>query len=425
MSEILILLLLMVLNGVFSMSEIALVSARKSRLKNDAERGDGRARAALKLAESPDTFLSTVQIGITLIGILTGIYSGEKITARIRVWLEQFEVIRPYAQTIAVTLLLIAITYFSLVIGELVPKRIGLTRAESIAKTVALPMGVLSRITYPFIWLLSKSTYLIVKVLGIRKSDDSAVTEEEIKAIINEGLEQGTIDEVEQEIVENVFNVSDRNITSLMTPRSDLVWLDANATSAEYREIVRAERHAIYPVCEGSIDRMVGVVSIKDLYVSDDTATPRDLMQKPLYVPENNSAYQILEKFRVAKVHHGFIVDEYGSLLGMVTVNDIFEAIVGFVPDAENEDYAFVKREDGSYLVEAQMPFIDFLDRMNRDPREFLEEDFSTLAGFILHQLERIPVVGDTMTWRDLRFEVVDMDDRRIDKLLVSEVEEE
>lgn len=425
MSEILILLLLMVLNGVFSMSEIALVSARKSRLKNDAERGDGRARAALKLAENPDTFLSTVQIGITLIGILTGIYSGEKITARIRVWLEQFEVIRPYAQTIAVTLLLIAITYFSLVIGELVPKRIGLTRAESIAKTVALPMGVLSRITYPFIWLLSKSTYLIVKVLGIRKSDDSAVTEEEIKAIINEGLEQGTIDEVEQEIVENVFNVSDRNITSLMTPRSDLVWLDANATSAEYREIVRAERHAIYPVCEGSIDRMVGVVSIKDLYVSDDTATPRDLMQKPLYVPENNSAYQILEKFRVAKVHHGFIVDEYGSLLGMVTVNDIFEAIVGFVPDAENEDYAFVKREDGSYLVEAQMPFIDFLDRMNRDPREFLEEDFSTLAGFILHQLERIPVVGDTMTWRDLRFEVVDMDDRRIDKLLVSEVEEE
>jgi putative hemolysin len=424
MSEILILLLLMVLNGVFSMSEIALVSARKSRLKNDAERGDGRARAALKLAENPDTFLSTVQIGITLIGILTGIYSGEKITARIRVWLEQFELVRPYAQTIAVTLLLIAITYFSLVIGELVPKRIGLTRAESIAKTVALPMGVLSRITYPFIWLLSKSTHLIVRILGIRKSDDSAVTEEEIKAIINEGLEQGTIDEVEQEIVENVFNVSDRNITSLMTPRSDLVWLDANATSAEYREIVRAERHAIYPVCEGSIDRMVGVVSIKDLYVSDDTATPRDLMQKPLYVPENNSAYQILEKFRVAKVHHGFIVDEYGSLLGMVTVNDIFEAIVGFVPDAENEDYAFVKREDGSYLVEAQMPFIDFLDRMNRDPREFLEEDFSTLAGFILHQLERIPVVGDTMTWRDLRFEVVDMDDRRIDKLLVSEVGE-
>ena len=424
MSEILILLLLMVLNGVFSMSEIALVSARKSRLKNDAERGDGRARAALKLAENPDTFLSTVQIGITLIGILTGIYSGEKITARIRVWLEQFELVRPYAQTIAVTLLLIAITYFSLVIGDLVPKRIGLTRAESIAKTVALPMGVLSRITYPFIWLLSKSTHLIVRILGIRKSDDSAVTEEEIKAIINEGLEQGTIDEVEQEIVENVFNVSDRNITSLMTPRSDLVWLDANATSAEYREIVRAERHAIYPVCEGSIDRMVGVVSIKDLYVSDDTATPRDLMQKPLYVPENNSAYQILEKFRVAKVHHGFIVDEYGSLLGMVTVNDIFEAIVGFVPDAENEDYAFVKREDGSYLVEAQMPFIDFLDRMNRDPREFLEEDFSTLAGFILHQLERIPVVGDTMTWRDLRFEVVDMDDRRIDKLLVSEVGE-
>jgi putative hemolysin len=421
MSEILILLLLMVLNGVFSMSEIALVSARKSRLKNDADRGDGRARTALKLAENPDTFLSTVQIGITLIGILTGIYSGDKITARIRVWLEQFEVVRPYANTIAVALLLLAITYFSLVIGELVPKRIGLTRAERIAKTMARPMAILSRVTYPFIWLLSRSTALIVKALGIRKADDSAVTEEEIKAIIHEGREQGTIDEVEQEIVENVFNVSDRSITSLMTPRSDLVWLDAGATSGEYREIVRAERHSVYPVCEGSIDRMVGVVSIKDLYVSDDAAPPRALMQKPLYVPENNSAYQILEKFRAAKVHHGFIVDEYGTLLGMVTVNDIFEAIVGLVPDAEMDDYAFVRREDGSYLVEAQMPFIDFLDRMNRDPREYLEENFSTVAGFILHQLERIPVVGDTLTWQGLRFEVVDMDDRRIDRVLVSE----
>ncbi len=424
MSEILILLLLMVVNGVFSMSEIALVSARKSRLKNDAERGDSRAKAALQLAEHPDTFLSTVQIGITLIGILTGIYSGEKITARIRVWLEGFEVVRPYAQTIAVTLLLLAITYFSLVIGELVPKRIGLTRAESIAKTMAAPMAILSRITYPFIWLLSRSTSLIVRILGIRKSDDSAVTEEEIKAIINEGMEQGTIDEVEQEIVENVFNVSDRNITSLMTPRSDLVWLDANAPAEAYRDVVRTERHSVYPVCEGSIDRMMGVVSIKDLYVSDDAATPRDLMQKPLYVPENNSAYQILEKFRTAKVHHGFIVDEYGSLLGMITVNDIFEAIVGLVPDAEGGDYAFVKREDGSYLVEAQMPFIDFLDRMNRDPREFLEEDFSTVAGFILHQLQRLPATGDHLTWQNLRFEVVDMDDRRIDKVLVSEVGE-
>ncbi|MCY7350013.1 MAG: hemolysin family protein [Cytophagaceae bacterium] len=421
MSEILILLFLMVLNGVFSMSEIALVSARKSRLKHDAERGDSRARAAFKLAEHPDTFLSTVQVGITVIGILTGIFSGDALALPIRTWLEQFEPIRPYARPLALGLLLIGITYFSLVIGELVPKRIGLTRAESIAKAVALPMSILSRIAHPFIWLLSTSTSLVIKVLGIRKTDDSAVTEEEIKAIINEGMEQGTIDEIEQEIVENVFNVSDRNITSLMTTRSDLVWLDADATSDQYQAIVRAERHSIYPVCEGSIDRMVGVVSIKDLYVSPDEARPRDLMKKPLYVPENNSAYQILEKFRESRVHQGFIVDEYGTLQGMVTVNDIFEAIVGNVPDAEGEDYSFVKRDDGSYLVDAQMPFIDFLGRMDRDPREFLEEDFSTLAGFILHQLERIPQVGETFTWRDMRIEVVDMDDRRIDKVLVTE----
>lgn len=424
MTEILILLALMVLNGVFSMAEIALVSARKSRLRFDAERGDGRAKAALKLSEHPDTFLSTVQVGITLIGILTGIFSGEALTLPIRTWLEQFGWIRPYAQPVAVGLLLLAITYFSLVIGELVPKRIGLTRPESIAKFMAAPMRVLSRVAHPFIWLLSTSTSLIVKGLGIRKSDDSAVTEEEIRAIVSEGLEHGTIDEVEQEIVENVFNVSDRSITSLMTPRSDLVWLDASATSNAYQAVVRTNRHSIYPVGEGSIDRMVGVVSIKDLYVSDDAATPRDLMQKPLYVPENNSAYQVLEKFRTAKVHHGFIVDEYGSLLGMVTVNDIFEAIVGFVPDAEEADYDFVRREDGSYLVEAQMPFIDFLERMDRDPREFIDEDFSTLAGFILHRLERLPVPGDHFTWRSLRFEVVDMDNRRIDKVLVSETED-
>ncbi len=422
MTEILILLALMILNGVFSMAEIALVSARKSRLRFDAERGDRRAKAALKLSEHPDTFLSTVQVGITLIGILTGIFSGDALTLPIRTWLEQFEWIRPYAQPVAVGILLLAITYFSLVIGELVPKRIGLTRPESIAKFMAAPMRVLSQVAHPFIWLLSNSTSLIVKGLGIRKGDDSAVTEDEIRAIVNEGLEHGTIDEVEQEIVENVFNVSDRSITSLMTPRSDLVWLDANAGSDAYQAVVRTNRHSIYPVCEGSIDRMVGVVSIKDLYVSGDAATPSDLMQKPLYVPENNSAYQVLEKFRTAKVHHGFIVDEYGSLLGMVTVNDIFEAIVGFVPDAEEADYDFVRREDGSYLVEAQMPFIDFLERMHRDPREFIDEDFSTLAGFILHQLERLPVPGDHFTWRSLRFEVVDMDNRRIDKVLVGEV---
>ncbi|MDR6196574.1 hemolysin family protein [Siphonobacter sp. SORGH_AS_0500] len=423
MTELLILLLLIVVNGIFSMAEIALVSARKIRLKNDAERGDTRARQALQLAEAPDTFLSTVQIGITLIGILTGIYSGEKLEGNLTEWLRQFTIIAPYANTISRVLLLVFITYITLVIGELVPKRIGLTRAESISKTLALPMSLLSRVTYPFIWLLSISTNLIVKVLGIRRGDDSMVTEEEIKAIVNEGLEQGTIDVIEQEIVENVFNVSDRHIVSLMTHRSDLAWIDINDTVEQVQQKIKQERHSVYPVGDKSLDKMIGVITVKDLYLASPGTPLKSLIHKPVFLPENISAYQVLDEFRKSKVHHGFIVDEYGVLQGMVTVNDIFEAIVGHMPDAEVIDFTFVKREDGSFLVEAQMPFIDFLTRMGRrDIRDFLEEDYSTVAGFILHHLRRIPVEGEHFRWSNLMFEVIDMDGQRIDKVLVSEL---
>lgn len=422
MTELLILLLLIVLNGVFSMAEIALVSARKIRLKNDAERGDARAKQALQLAEAPDTFLSTVQIGITLIGILTGIYSGEKLEGNLTAWLMGFPSLASYAPTLSRTLLLLLITYVTLVVGELVPKRIGLTRPEAISKTLALPMSLLSRLTYPFIWLLSMSTNLIVKVLGIRKGDDGMVTEEEIKAIVNEGLEQGTIDVIEQEIVENVFNVSDRHIVSLMTHRSDLVWIDVNDTPEQVRQKVEAERHSVYPVGERSLDNMLGYLTVKDLYLATSETPLRSLIEKPLYLPENISAYQVLDEFRKSKVHHGFIVDEYGILQGMVTVNDIFEAIVGQIPDDEVVDFTFHRREDGSYLVEAQMPFIDFLTRLGRrDIRDFLEEDYSTVAGFMLHHLRRIPVEGDEITWGNLILEVIDMDGQRIDKILVRE----
>ncbi len=408
------------------MAEIALVSARKIRLKNDAERGDKRARQALQLAEAPDTFLSTVQIGITLIGILTGIYSGEKLEGNLTEWLRQFAVIAPYANTISRVLLLVLITYVTLVIGELVPKRIGLTRSESISKTLALPMSVLSRITYPFIWLLSISTNLIVKVLGIRRGDDSMVTEEEIKAIVNEGLEQGTIDVIEQEIVENVFNVSDRHIVSLMTHRSDLAWIDINDSVEQLHQKIELERHSVYPVGDKSLDRMIGVITVKDLYLASPGTPLKSLIHKPVFLPENISAYQVLDEFRKSKVHHGFIVDEYGVLQGMVTVNDIFEAIVGHMPDAEVIDFTFIKRDDGSFLVEAQMPFIDFLTRMGRrDIRDFLEEDYSTVAGFILHHLRRIPIEGEHFRWSNFMFEVIDMDGQRIDKVLVSELPED
>ena len=419
MGEILLILGLILLNGLFSMAEIALVSARKARLEAQANKGDKRAKEALELANHPDTFLSTVQIGITLIGILTGILSGEKLKSDFVEFLNQFESIRQYSSGIATAIIVVVITYFSMVLGELVPKRLGLARPETISKIFAKPMRVLSLITYPFIWLLSKSTFVIVRLLNI-KTTDNQVTEEEIKAIISEGTEQGTIEEAEQEIIERVFHLGDRTITSLMTHRSDLVWFDINATEATIREKIFQEPHSVYPICDGEVDNIKGMVSLKDMYVANDHTLFKDLMKPPLYVPENNTAYQVLEKFKQSKNHSCFIIDEYGSLLGMITLNDILTAIVGDLPEQHIDDYEIVEREDGSFLIDAQIPFYDFLSRFARtDKMNEGEQEFDTLAGFILHQLKRIPHTGDKFEWEGFTIETIDMDAQRIDKVLV------
>lgn len=418
--EILLLLSLILLNGMFSMSEIALVSARKARLEAQANKGDKKAREALDLSNNPDTFLSTVQIGITLIGVLTGIYSGEKLKDDFMAFLNQWEVLRPYSSGLATTLIVIVITYFSLILGELVPKRLGLSRPEAIAKTMAKPMRIISLITYPFIWLLTRSSNIIVRLFNI-KSDNNQVTEEEIKAIISEGTEHGAIEEAEQEIIERVFHLGDRNITSLMTHRSDIVWFDVNDNEEKIREKIIAEPHSVYPICDSEIDNIKGVVSIKDIYVADDLTLFKDLMKTALFVPENNTAYQVMEKFKESQIHSCFIVDEYGSVLGMITLNDIMEAIIGEMPQSDiDDDYEMVRREDGSYLVDAQIPFFDFLNRFDKTEWANEEEhEFDTLAGCILHELERIPQTGDKLPWRGFTFEIIDMDGHRIDKVLV------
>ena len=419
MQEILLILGLILLNGLFSMAEIALVSARKARLEAQANKGDKRAKEALDLANHPDTFLSTVQIGITLIGILTGIMSGEKLKSDFVAFINRFEYLREYSNGIATGLIVIVITYFSMVLGELVPKRLGLARPELIAKTLAKPMRILSVITHPFIWLLSKSTHVLIKLFNI-KTKDNQVTEEEIKAIISEGTEQGTIEEAEQEIIERVFHLGDRTITSLMTHRSDIIWFDLYDNEVAIKEKILRQPHSVYPICDGQIDNIKGVVSIKDLYVADDLTLFKDLMIPPLYVPENNTAYQVLEKFKESKIHSCFIIDEYGSLLGMITLNDILEAIVGDLPEQNIDDYEITEREDGSYLVDAQIPFYDFLRRF--DKTEWMnegEQEFDTLAGFILHHLERIPATGDKLDWEGFQIEIIDMDAQRIDKVLV------
>lgn len=417
--EFFIILFLILLNGIFSMAEIALVSARKARLEAQANKGSRDAREALILANKPDTFLSTVQIGITLIGILIGIFSGETIQENLAKWLEQFEFLKGYTNGVATTIIVIIITYFSLVFGELVPKRLGLTYPEGIAKLVARPMRWLSWITHPFILLLTKSTHFITAIFRI-KSNDNQVTEEEIKAMISEGTEHGAIEEAEQEIIERVFHLGDRNITSLMTHRSDIIWFDLNDNEEKIKEKIVGEPHSVYPICDGDIDNLKGVVSIKDLYVANDLTLFKDLMTPPLFVPVNVSAYQVLEKFKESRIHCCYIVDEYGSLQGMITLNDILEAIVGDIPEQHIEDYGIVKREDGSYLVDAQIPFYDFLTYFEQT--EHMNEgdhDFNTLAGFILHKLEHIPAPGETLEWKGFKLEIIDMDAQRIDKVLV------
>jgi putative hemolysin len=425
MVEIIILLCLILTNGLFVLAEIALVSARKSKLEDMATKGDPRARAALELTENPELFLSTAQVGITLISILTGFYSGEKFHSNLQPYIEKIPLFHRYAANISTIIIVVLITFLSILFGELIPKRIGLLLAERIARIVARPMRILSRIGYPVVALLNWLSNLFFLVFSIKSSTDSNVTEEEIKAIINEGTEQGTIQEAEQDIIERVFHLGDRNITSLMTHRSDIVWFDLNSNEEMIKEKILKEPHSVYPVCDKQIDNIKGMVSIKDLYVADDHTLFRNLMRPALFVPENNTPYQVLERFKQSKSHSCCIVDEYGSLLGLITLNDILEALIGDIPQPDVSDYEIVRRDDGSYLVDGQIPFYDFLTHFNK--AEWMNEgehEFDTLAGFILHQLEHIPHTGEKLEWKNFKFEIMDMDAQRIDKVLLTTLHE-
>jgi putative hemolysin len=422
--EIVIILILILLNGIFSMSEIALVSAKKFKLENAAKRGNINAQKALDLANSPGTFLSTVQLGITLIGILTGIFSGENITTDIQAWVAGFPVLNPYAHTIAVAIVVIVITYFSIVFGELIPKRIGMLFPESIATVVALPMKIISIVASPFIWLLTITNDLFFKLFRIRPSADSRITEEEIKSIIQESTEGGEIQEIEQDIVERVFALGDRKVAALMTHRTDLVWLNITDSIETIREKISANPHSIYPVGNGQIDKIAGVLYVKDLFVKtvdNGTFQLKDFVKKAVFVPENTPAYTLLERFKTNRVHFAMIVDEYGTLEGMVTMDDLLDALVGDSTELHHEDeYTIVKRADGTYLADAQYSFFEFLNYFDLSDLAKNDYSFNTIAGFIIHHLKHIPETGDKMFWRNFEFEVIDMDGTRIDKVLIT-----
>ncbi len=420
MGEIFILLILIIVNGLFVMSEIALVSARKGRLESMANKGDTKAKVALALAENPDKFLSTAQIFITLIVIVTGVYSGEKFGRYIEPYIEDIAVLKPYAPRIATGIIVAIVTFLSIIFGELIPKRLGMLQAEKIARATAGPMNFLSTVTHPLIWLLSKISYLIFKLFNVKTSKDNSVTEDEIKAMISEGSEHGTIEEEEKEIIERVFHLGDRKITALMTHRTEILWFDVDDTVQTIIEKSGDIIYSTYPVCDKTVDDIKGIIYIKELFKADESAKLKDLVKPALFVPENNTPYQVLEKIKSTQIHSCFIVNEYGTLEGMITLNDILEAIVGDVPQDGQEEYEITERGDGSYLVDAQITFYDFLSHFEKT--EWMNEDehqFDTVAGFVLHELERIPKTGDTFDWRGFSFEIVDMDGQRIDKLIV------
>lgn len=423
--EIVIIFLLILLNGVFSMSEIALISARKNRLETAAKKGNTSARTALDLANSPNKFLSTVQIGITLIGILTGIYSGEKVTEDVKLFLEGYTVLQPYSQSLSVGIVVVVLTFFSLVLGELLPKRIGLNYPEAIAKAVAVPMKMVSVVAAPFIWLLTISTEFILDVFKIKPTADGKVTEEEIKAIIKEGTEGGEVQEIEQDIVERVFHIGDRKVNSLMTHRKSVVYLSLEDGLQETKEKVLDELHSVYPVCEDNLDNIVGVVLLKDLFSNFEKGKLdlKVIAKEPVYFIEHTSAYKALDIFKKTKVHYAFVTDEYGVLQGIITLNDILEALVGDAAEFYEEEFQLIAREDGTWLVDGHYSLHDFLTYFDMDDL-INDYEVTTVSGLIMTELSYIPKVGEKLIWNKMELEVMDMDGIKIDKVLVRSLKE-
>ena len=390
------------------MSEIALISARKSRLTSQADKGDKRAQHALKLANEPNEFLSTVQIGITLIGILTGIFSGEKITIDVQNFFASFSIFAPYAKSIGTSVVVIILTFFSLVLGELIPKRIGLNAPESIAKSVAPTMLIISKICTPFIWLLTYSTEMVLNILNIRPTADGKVTEEEIRAIIKEGAEGGALQDIEQDIVERVFHVGDRKINSLMTHRKWIKYIKLTDTAEEIKAKVKSNLHSHYPVVKNNLDDIIGVVSLKKIFenIEKENFEVQNIVKEAKILTEHTTSYKALENFKKSKVYYALIYDEFGVFQGMITMNDILEALVGDADEFVGEDYKLVQQDDLSWLVDGHYNLHDFLYHFDLE-QHVKDYEVTTVSGLLMEELLSIPTLGDKLIWNKLEFEVV------------------
>ncbi|NJL81788.1 MAG: HlyC/CorC family transporter [Chloroflexaceae bacterium] len=424
--KIFFILILMVINGVFSGSEIAVVSARKIRLEQLAHNGDRQALLALKLAKSPSNFLSTVQIGITLIGILSGALGGATLSQRLEKAIALVPGLANYSEAVAFVVVVSGITYLSLVIGELVPKRLALNNPEGIARRVAGPMRQLSKLVAPLVYLLSASTDGLLRLLGIRSFQEAPIAEEEIRALIRQGVQAGVFEETEHNILQRVFRLDDRPVRSLMTPRTAIAWLDIEAPLEETQREILAYNHGRFPVCRGDLDNCLGILPVKTLLNAIFNGEPMDLqggLQTPLYVYENTSALRVLETFKETGIYIALVTDEFGGIEGLVTIGDLMEAIVGELPsDGDREEPRIIQREDGSWLLDGMVSADELRELFAKDslPME-REAHYQTLAGLVIAMLGKIPTSGEHFEWENLRFEVVDMDGMRIDKVLVSQ----
>lgn len=425
--ELLILIGLIVLNGLFAMSEIALVTARKARLMKLASDGDSAAAIALKLGEDPTRFLSTIQIGITSIGILNGIVGEAVLAAPLSLWLQSLGAEQQASSIGATTLVVVVVTYVSIVIGELVPKRIGQINPEPIARLVARPMQLLATLTRPFVVLLTVSTHTLLKLLGVRQNQVNDIIEEEIHALLEEGSESGVIEQHQHEMVRNVFRLDDRQLGSLMIPRSDVITLDiADGADENLRKLVAAE-HSRLPVCDGGFKKILGVIHVKQVLASIARGEVPDFsahLQPCVFVPETLTGMELLEQFRANHMQMAFIIDEYGEIEGLVTLRDLLEAVTGEFTPRNAEDAWAVQREDGSWLLDGTIPIPEMKDRL--ELKTVPEEDkgrYHTLSGMIMLLLGRVPATGDYSDWAGWRFEVVDMDGKRIDKILATPID--
>ena len=422
MLEIIVIIALTLLNGVFAMSELAVVSSRKARLQGMADQGVRGARAAMQLIDNPSRFLSTVQIGITMVGVIAGAYGGATLGDRFGAWLDTYPALAGHGQTLGVGLVIVAITYLSIVLGELIPKRIALLAPERTASIIAGPMRTLSRIAAPFVWLLGTSTDLLLRLLGLHGARDETVTEDEVRSMISEGTQTGVFDPREKEMIDGVLRLADRTVRTIMTPRPDVVWLDVGDSQEVVINEIRTSGHSRFPVCRGELDEIVGIIHNKDLLELAFQGKEVNLAKaaaKPLVVHDGTAILKLLDMMKKSGLHMAIVVDEYGSVEGLATITDILETIAGDLPEpGETVEVDAIQREDGSWLVNGSMPVDEFEDELGiRGLKD--GGDYHTIAGFVLHGIGHIPKPGESFEHEGVRFEVVDMDGRRIDKILV------